>query len=142
MQLADVTEDNWRDVAAVTPTASQQEFVTATTYYMCLANYGDDWNSLAVVEGDTVVGHVMWAVDHDEGSVWMGGLVIDAEHQSRGIGRAAVEAFLNRFATGLSPHVALSYSPDNDRARRLYMRLGFRETGEIEDDEIVARYRL
>jgi diamine N-acetyltransferase len=37
--------------------------------------------------------------------------------------------------------VALSYAPDNVAARRLYATLGFRETGEIEDDgaEVVAR---
>jgi diamine N-acetyltransferase len=34
---------------------------------------------------------------------------------------------------------ALSYSPQNTVARALYQSLGFVETGEIEDGELVAR---
>ena len=34
---------------------------------------------------------------------------------------------------------ALTYRPDNIVARRLYASLGFVETGEHQDDEVVAR---
>ena len=36
--------------------------------------------------------------------------------------------------------MALSYSPENTAARELYASLGFVETGEQEDDEVVARW--
>jgi diamine N-acetyltransferase len=36
-------------------------------------------------------------------------------------------------------NVALSYAPENRVARDLYLGLGFVESGEVEDDEIVAR---
>ena len=36
----------------------------------------------------------------------------------------------------------LSYIPDNDIAERLYARVGFVPTGEVEDGEIVARVDL
>ncbi len=38
--------------------------------------------------------------------------------------------------------VALSYKPDNERAKHVYASLGFAETGEMEDDELVARRML
>ena len=34
---------------------------------------------------------------------------------------------------------ALSYAPENTVARSLYASLGFAETGEVDDDEVVAR---
>lgn len=41
-----------------------------------------------------------------------------------------------------APCVRLSYDPDNRAARSLYASLGFRETGELEADEIVAALDL
>jgi diamine N-acetyltransferase len=114
--------------------------VAPVTHYLCLCLYEKIWHPLAVSSDDLVVGHVMWALDADEGSHWIGGLVVDAKQQGRGIGGATVTAVLDLFA-GLPGHVeaALSYHVENDRARRLYRSLGFRETGEHVDGEVVAR---
>lgn len=141
VRLREVDAANWRAVAAVTPGPGQDRFVAATTYYLCLGHYGGDWHSLAVDADGSIVGHVMWAVDEEDGSTWLGGLVIDAASQGLGIGRAAVAAFVERFTKEGRINVALSYSPDNVVAQSLYADLGFVETGEKEDDEIVARLR-
>ena len=82
----------------------------------------------------------MWGVDDDR-SRWIGGLVVDAAQQRTGVGRAVVRALQACFAAEPDcPNVALSYSSDNTGARALYASLGFRQTGEMEDDEVVARW--
>ncbi len=139
VKLVEIDASNWRAVAAVAPRPEQARFVAATTYYLCLGHYGGDWHSLAIESGDSTVGHVMWAVDDADGSVWLGGLVVDAAAQGRGVGRAAVAAFVDRFTKEGNANIALSYSPDNPAARALYRSFAFVETGELEDDEIVAR---
>ncbi len=153
-----VTGETWRDVASLRVTESQRAFVAESAYYLCLCCYGDLWHPLAVrantvqAQGaradnaraeSTVVGFLMWAIDPEDRSCWLGGILIDRDHQRRGYGRAAVEAAMRRLrdeqeVTGF----ALSYEPDNVVARGLYRSLGFEETGEREDDEIVARLRL
>lgn len=82
----------------------------------------------------------MWGHDADDGSCWIGGLVIDRRHHGRGYGRAATEALI-RWLQGRPEcrGIALSYHPGNERARKLYASLGFRETGEESDRELVAR---
>lgn len=141
VRLVEIGRDNWRDVAAVTPRPDQREFVADPTYYLCLSHYGGEWNCLAIEFDGRIVGHVMWGIENDEG--WIGGLVIDAAHQRRGIGTAAVEAVSQLLAAidGIQ-QLALSYEPENTTARRLYARLGFVETGEMEGDELVARRHL
>jgi len=88
----------------------------------------------------------MWAVDPEDDSHWIGGLVIDAEHQGKGLGRATVEALLALWEdqepslSGTPYHqAALSVAPDNEMALRMYRSLGFVETGELSDDELVLR---
>lgn len=145
--LAPATSTNWRDIARVRATEIQRRWVADVTYYLCLSMYDDLWHSYAVQdECGTTVGHVMWAVDPEDHSHWIGGFVIDAEHQGKGLGKAAVEALLTlweREEPSLSgtPYrqAALSVAPENTGALRLYHVLGFVETGEFSDDEVVLR---
>jgi diamine N-acetyltransferase len=140
VRLDEVTPQNWRSVVAVSPRSEQAEFVTTVARYLCLCHYGGEWHPLAISTEDEVVGHVMWAEDAEDASIWIGGLVIDAEHQGGGIGRATMLALIDRFQ-GAPGGMALSYSPDNTVARNLYASVGFGETGETVDEEIVARRR-
>lgn len=140
IELVDVTAANWRDAADLEVAEDQRAFVAPVSRYLCLCHYGGLWRPLAIVSGGAVVGFVMWAVDPDDHSGWIGGLVIGRQHQRRGHARAAVAALLERLRREQScPSAALSYSPDNLAARALYASLGFTETGEREDDELVAR---
>jgi diamine N-acetyltransferase len=139
VDLVPVDSGNWRAVTRVTCAPDQESFVAPVADYLCLCHYGGQWQPWAIVADGAVVGHAMWARD-DDGSTWLGGLVIDADEQGKGLGRAAVLAFVERFtAPSGAVNVALSYAPENRVARDLYLGLGFVESGEVEDDEIVAR---
>ncbi len=140
VSLHPVDAATWRDVAEVAPLPDQAAWVAPVTRYLCLCVYDGLWQPLAIREDGRVVGFVMWAVDDADGSHWIGGLVVDAAHQGRGIGRAAVLALLAQFeSSGSHRGAALSYDPANTAARDLYGALGFVETGEQDDGEIVAR---
>ena len=140
--LVPVDSTTWREVAALAVTPDQQRFVAAPTYYLCLCAYGEVWHPLAVRRGEEVVGFLMWGIDDEDDSCWLGGILVDARHQGRGLGRAAVLAAVHLLAAeGASGGFALSYQPENTRARTLYTSLGFVETGEVSDDEVVARLR-
>jgi diamine N-acetyltransferase len=133
--------DDWRAVADVAPRDDQRRFVFAlAARYLLLSHLEDDWRSLGVYADDTVVGHVMWAVD-DDNSHWIGGLVIDAPQQGLGIGTATMATLMPwLLARPACDVVRLSYHPDNAAAARLYARLGFAPTGEAVDDEIVVEH--
>ncbi|MFD0036040.1 GNAT family N-acetyltransferase [Streptomyces anulatus] len=139
--LHEVDADNWRAVADSAPRDDQRAWVPAlAARYLVLSSREDTWTSLAVRTGDEVAGHIMWARDED-GSHWIGGMLIDAAHQGTGIGRAAVRTLASWLSTREhGTAVRLSYDPANEAAAHLYTSLGFRPTGVEEDGEVVAEW--
>ena len=90
-----------------------------------------------------MIGFLMWAINPADESGWLGGIMIDRNHQGQGYGRQAVQAAIRLLAEEQEvQHFALSYQPANVVARHLYGSLGFVEGDEWEDDEIVARLTL
>ena len=143
IEVREVTSLNWRAVAGVRARREQLKWVAHISRYLALCAYGGDWRPLAISAGDEVVGFVMWARDPDDLSYWIGGFVIDRRHQGLGYGRAALDAMVTYLRTMPGcRQVALSYRPDNTVARGLYASAGFVETGEMEDDEVVARLQV
>jgi diamine N-acetyltransferase len=140
--LHDVDDENWRAVADIAPLDGQRRYVAAlAARYLLLSLREGVWNSLAVCADDTVVGHVMWGRDED-GSYWVGGMLIDGGEQGRGVGRAAARTLLRWLADRPDCEVLrLSYHSENTAAEHLYTSLGFAPVpaGEgDEDDEVVA----
>ncbi len=140
--LRPVTEDNWRELAGLEVTREQKAFVAEPTYYLCLCHYGRLWQPLAICHREKVVGMLIWAVDPEDGSCWLGGILVDRRSQRRGIATTAVTQAIRTLSRQThSRQFALSYSPDNIAARRLYASLGFVETDQREGEEIVARWQ-
>ncbi|MFJ8072920.1 GNAT family N-acetyltransferase [Streptomyces sp. NPDC096176] len=138
--LRDVGDDNWRAVADIAPRDEQRAFVAAlAARYLLLSMRGGLWDSLAVSADDTVVGHVMWAYDEENGTHWIGGVVVDADEQGKGVGRQAMLLLIRLLSERPDcREIRLSYHPANTGAAKLYAALGFEPTGDFEDDEIVV----
>lgn len=138
--LREVGPDNESACVALEVTEAQLQFVAATPHYLSLCRRPDSpWRPLAAEVGGTTVGFVMWGVDPDDDSFWIGGLVVDRRHQRNGFGRAIVTQLIERGRQGGHRSIALSFEPGNTVGRSLYASLGFIETDEREGDEIVAR---
>jgi diamine N-acetyltransferase len=71
---------------------------------------------------------------------WLWRLLVDKSHQGFGVGRFAVEAVLNRYREMGCQKVLVCWAPKEGNASLFYKKLGFVETGEILDGEIVAEF--
>jgi len=79
-----VDAGSWRAVARLTVAPGQERFVAAPTYYLAFCTYGDVWHPMSVHDADNeVVGFLMWGVDDDDGSTWLGGILVDARNRGR-----------------------------------------------------------
>jgi diamine N-acetyltransferase len=89
---------------------------------------GSPWQPLAVRVADEVVGFVMWGIDPEDESFWIGGLIVDRQHERRGYGRAVVAQLLERAASDGYRDAALGYDHENKLAQSLCASVGFVET--------------
>ncbi|MFF3685298.1 GNAT family N-acetyltransferase [Streptomyces sp. NPDC002187] len=142
--LCPVDDDNWRAVADIAPRDDQRAFVAAlAARYLLLSMRGGVWHSLGVQADETMVGHVMWAYDDENGSHWIGGMVVDAAEQGKGVGRQTMVALIRWLSERADcREIRLSYHPDNTGAAALYTSLGFVHTGEFEDAEPVVALQV
>ena len=140
--LSPVSPGNWRKVIRVKVHEYQQDYVADPSYYLLLCHYGELWQPLAIFVGEQVIGFIMWGIDPQDGSCWLGGFQIDAEWQGQGYGRQAMLQAMEILSVEQNTrHFALSVQPENP-AKQFYESLGFVETEDWEEDEVVMRILL
>jgi diamine N-acetyltransferase len=138
VSVEEITADNIEAVLAVAPRPEQLRYVQPVAWYVAKAAYERVWQPVALVADQEVIGFAQWAWDGSDSTYTLGGVVLDAGHQGRGLGRSVVDALVAHVrAQPREGTVALTVHPDNERARGLYARYGFVETGELLDDELV-----
>jgi diamine N-acetyltransferase len=135
-----VTRENFSAVIELTVTPKQVDFVSSNLYSLAEASIEPSWTPLAIYAGDDLVGFALFGRDDETGRWWIMRYMIDAQHQGRGYGTAAlpmlIDLMVERHSCG---EIFLGYDPGNDVAERLYARMGFAPTGEMVGGEIVAR---
>ncbi|MBA3824534.1 MAG: GNAT family N-acetyltransferase [Ktedonobacterales bacterium] len=145
MELRPITRDNWRDCIRLKVRPEQEDFVANNTYSLAQAAYTPGLVPLAAYVGDEMVGFTMYDTQPDEqGRYWIHRVMIDPNKQGLGYGRTLMELVIARLRHDIPTlrEIALDYHENNAVAAKLYANLGFRETGERNDHEIVASLRI
>jgi diamine N-acetyltransferase len=138
--LRDITRQNWRECVNLKVRPDQQHFVATNAGSMAQARYEPEWIPLAVYDGATMVGFVMYGIALDDRQHWILRVMVDAAHQGKGYGRALMRALLARMRDDPAcDEIFIGYEPDNAVAEALYQSLGFEQTGQIVEGEVVAR---
>ena len=132
--LRPVTMDNFRTCVRLRVADDQATFVAPNMESLAQAYvnprltpcaiYKGDVFSRAITADDPMVGFVMYQEWDEVGFIMR--LMVDAAHQRRGYGRAAMLEVLRRLkANPVIERIATSVIPENDAARELYLSLGF-----------------
>ena len=143
LSLREITKETVRSILALEVAEDQKDLV------------GDNGNSLAqalfeekawyrgIYAGDDPVGFMMLSIDREKPEFYLWRFMIDAAHQKKGYGKRSMELLIDEVraqpeAKELTLHVMdLPHS-----AVSFYKALGFRATGEKEEDELVMSLPL
>ncbi len=146
VRLDPITADNVRPVFDLAVAPDQTRFVASNALSLAeaLADYSIAWPR-AIVADDEVVGFLMLEIDQEERNgrpFWLWRLMVDAAHQRRGYGRRALDLACDEVRRRGGAEFFTSWVPGDAGPAGFYLTYGFVPTGEIDDDEIVARLML
>lgn len=147
-----VDRHNWRATLYLAVLPEQQRFSArfepVTAFALAKAFIRPDglvWTPYAIYADGSMVGFLELAHQPDSAEqYWIYHFFVDHRHQGQGYGAGGLRELIRLVR---SEHLAcralqLTVHPDNERARRLYARVGFRPTGEVVDAELVYRLDL
>lgn len=159
IRLEKVSSKNIWQILELKVHDDQKEFVATNTEsiveaYLVLSN-GGHVLPFGIYKDETLVGFLMIGYGVDDSwenppeiakgnySIWR--FMIDKKYQHKGYGRKAMELALDYIKSkpcGEAEYCYLSYEPENDRAKALYQSLGFIETGDKDEDELIAAMKI
>ncbi len=131
IRLEPVTPKNYEAAMELSPAPDQVNFVAPVVVSLADAYaYRDEGaRALVAMDGEKLVGFVLLFPDEwkNEPVMNLVRLLVDKEHQGRGLGRAILNAVIeeSRNADPKPAKLKLSVVPDNARAIHLYEALGF-----------------
>ena len=150
-EIRPVTKENWQALIKLQVREDQKHFVASNVYSIAQSKFGDEFEGhwdlypFGIYDNDEPVGFLMYALNfsHPPHQAFIQRLMVDDKFQGKGYGKFGMQKMLEIFrADERIKSVGISYEPNNDVARKLYASLGFVETGEIVEEEVVAELKL
>lgn len=141
--LEEITPDNWRTGLQVRE--DQKRYVSDAPGILARAYAYRESRSRArlIYVDDKPVGMLLYYDLAQLGSYDLSQFFIDRNFQRKGYGEQAMRLALEEMRRdGQYSGVDLCYIEGDEAARRLYEKLGFQPTGEVDEDEIVMHLDL
>jgi RimJ/RimL family protein N-acetyltransferase len=142
IQLVAVNKDNWQECIRLPTSEDHARFVARNVYSIAESQfYPETVTACCIFAGRDMVGFAMYGPDEDDATLFaIDRLMIAEGHRGKGYGKAALSAILVEAQRRGFSRIKLSTNPENVKAIKLYERVGFRATGEMDDDEAVYVY--
>lgn len=153
ISLRKITLDNRRELFQLEVSKEQQRFVASnlSSVASCyvLATNGGCPMPFAIYADKQMVGFVMIVYGNTgydqpklaDDNYCILRLMIGEQYQNKGYGREAmvkILEYIRTFPAGLAQYCWIAYEEDNIVAKKLYQSFGFRENGEVYNNEPIA----
>ena len=142
-KLSRIDENNFIQAFNLKLDKAQEQFVSHPIRSLAQAYvYYNQCTPFGIYSNDTIVGYVMVIYDYDEETYNIWHMMIDEKYQGKGYGSIAIKLCIDYIKSkpfGSSNDVILTCNIDNSIAIHIYEKIGFKDTGERDDNELVMK---
>lgn len=132
VEIKELDEENWYDCCTLELSAGQEEFMEPNAVSIAQSKFEPSLRPYAIYADGQIAGFLMYnSVQEELDGYWVYRIMVDKNHQGKGIGKAATELMIERMKneTGAA-RIVVGYHPDNKGAHQLYAGLGFVDRGD------------
>ena len=149
IELRNIDDTNKNDVELLKVSDDQKQYIASNAKSLEAAaeeEYKHIARPFAIYADGKIVGFTMFAFELDSADpndrYWLWRFMIDQKLQGKGYGFAALDEIIQYFKNNGADHILLSTKETNVAALSLYHKFQFKETGEMNDQEIILRLNL
>ena len=147
IELKELSDENLEECFALKVAKNQEQYIASNEDSWKTAKENEDVaRPFAIYCDGKMVGFTMFAFDEEyedpNDRYWLWRLMIDESLQGKGYGTAALEKIIQYFKDNGANNIRLSTKESNTNALSMYHKAGFRDTGEMNEEEIVLQLTL
>jgi len=141
--LKEITQENYREILKLRVADTQKQFVASNAVSLAQAHFHPEAWCRGIYAGERAVGFAMLEIDTDKPEYYLWRFMVDVHHQRKGYGKQAMELLIAHVKTlPKATEFLLSYVPAEGSPRKFYHKLGFEDTGKVENGENIMRLTL
>ncbi len=144
IRLENITPDNLEEVLALRVNDDQRRYVSTVSDSLAQAYaYKGNAFPFVVYDDDKAVGFIMMGYYEAKQYYTLWKLLIDKDHQHKGYGRDALKLGIDFLKKSFDvKEIFTGVTPGNSVAKHLYLSVGFKETGLLENNMEELRLEL
>jgi len=144
IELVELSEENMKQCFDLSVSDNQMKYIDSNEKSWRAAKENEDVaRSFAISCDGEIIGFTMFAFDEEyddpNDRYWLWRFMIDKRVQGKGYGTLALQVIIQYFKDHGANNIRLSTKETNKEALSLYHKAGFRETGEMNGEEIVLQ---
>ncbi|MFF2753021.1 GNAT family N-acetyltransferase [Psychrobacillus sp. NPDC058041] len=132
VKIVELNAENWYDCCELEVSTEQKEYMEPNAISIAQSKFEPTLKPYAIYDEEKIVGFLMYnTVQEELDGYWVYRIMVDKEHQGKGIGKAATKLMISEIAKlPNAKKIVVGYHPENFGAHNLYSSLGFIDNGD------------
>ncbi len=131
VEITELNAENWYECCSLEVEENQASHIEPNAVSIAQSKFEPNLKPYSIRYDGETVGFLMFnTVEEELDGYWIYRIMVDKNHQKKGIGKMAAQLMIDEMKTKLNAKkIVVGYHPENTGAHQLYRSLGFVDNG-------------